>query len=365
METNRLENSRVDSSRRELNPATRSIKPVAERMVLDTTIRVTTPEYTSFQYQIAGPFRRVIAYVLDVLLTSAGFGALLILGSLAVTFLLGPLAAQFGLSSLLTSIIEMLASLALIGWFITYWFYGAIMETYFNGQTLGKRWTAMRVLSTNGHSIDGVQATLRNFFRLLDLAPTVPLNVLLFSDQPMAAVPTCLFGLIMMTISPKYQRIGDLVAGTVVVSEVTNQQPELIAFTDERVPNLAELIPASYVVSPTMAKAIADFADQRRYLPLQRASEIASHLAKPLIEKFGLLPDTDHDLFICALYYKTFVNAQAENDEATGAPLALPASTGSPSLSTEATLAATDSSSTPQASLASVPSQSSNQGISE
>ncbi len=324
METNRLANSRSGTSSRVSETADLPIEPTVERAVLDTTIRVTTPEYISFQYQIAGPFRRIIAYFFDVLVTVLGFGILILLVSLLIAYLIAPLAAQLGMTAILNSLVGMSVGLALIGWFITYWFYGAIMETYFNGQTLGKRWTKMRVLSTNGHSIDGVQATLRNFFRLLDLAPTVPLNVLLLSEQPMAAVPTCLFGLIMMTVSPKFQRIGDLVAGTVVVSEVINQQPELIAFTDDRVPNLAELIPASYVVSPSMGKAIADFADQRRYLPLQRGAEIASHLAKPLFEKFGLLPDTDHDLFICALYYKTFVNPQLSDDEPGDRSLAKP-----------------------------------------
>ena len=78
-----------------------------------------------------------------------------------------------------------------------------------------------------------------------------------------------------------------------------------------------------------MARAIAEYCDQRRILPFPRASEIAGHLARPLIEKFGLLPDTDHDLFICALYYKTFANLQ-NGDELEMLPAAgpvLPANT--------------------------------------
>ncbi len=44
------------------------------------------------------------------------------------------------------------------------------------------------------------------------------------------------------------------------------------------------------------------------------SAEIANYLAKPLIEKFGILPDTDPDLFLCALYYKTFVASQAPDE---------------------------------------------------
>ena len=59
--------------------------------------------------------------------------------------------------------------LVLVGFFVVYWFYGAYMETRVNGQALGKRLCGIRVISVDGHAIDGVQATLRNFFRFLDI----------------------------------------------------------------------------------------------------------------------------------------------------------------------------------------------------
>lgn len=283
----------------------------APQRVLDTTLRVTTPENISFQYQLAGPFRRVLAYFLDILVSVVGYIVCAVAIYLLIVFAIMPLAAAIGGAAFVEAALGMLTGFVLIGFFLVFWFYGAVMETYFNGQTLGKRWTQLRVLSANGHSIDGVQATLRNFFRWLDIAPIVAIATLLQIDGPAAGnIPTCLFGLIIMTISSKYQRVGDLVAGTVVISETTRPQPHLAIFTDERVEGLAELIPSSYVVPPSMARAIAEYSDRRRFLPFQRASEIAGHLARPLIEKFGLLPDTDHDLFICALYYKTFANLQ-------------------------------------------------------
>ena len=47
------------------------------------------------------------------------------------------------------------------------------METYYNGRTFGKMTAGLRVISTDGQAIDGVQATLRNFFRWIDLMPVV------------------------------------------------------------------------------------------------------------------------------------------------------------------------------------------------
>ena len=52
-----------------------------------------------------------------------------------------------------------------------------------------------------------------------------------------------------MTLTRKFQRLGDLVANTVVVNEDKGIQPQLATFEDERVPRLAEEIPTSFVVS--------------------------------------------------------------------------------------------------------------------
>ncbi len=295
----------------EIPPSASQTSRQAPRTVLDSMLRVTTPENISFQYQLAGPFRRVLAYILDIFVSVIGYIACAIGIYLLTTFAVLPLATSLGGGSVVETIMGVLTGFLLIGFFIVFWFYGAVMETYYNGQTLGKRWTQLRVLSADGHSIDGVQATLRNFFRWLDIAPIVAIaTIFQLEGQVGGSLPTCLFGLIMMTVSTKYQRVGDLVAGTVVISETSKRQPDLAVFTDERVQSLAELIPNSLNVPPSMAKAIADYADRRRYLPFQRASEIAGHVARPLIEKLGLLPDTDHDLFICALYYKTFSSWQ-------------------------------------------------------
>lgn len=291
-----------------------------ENRVLDTTMDVTTPENISFHYQIAGPFRRIFAYLIDIALSLGTYFAFVLLIYLLFAFALFPLAARFGGMPILITLGGMLTGLISVGYFIVFWFYGAYMETYYNGQTLGKRFTKMRAMSTDGHSIDGVQATLRNFFRLLDIMPMVPLSALFLIDAPpTVGIPTCLFGLVTMALSRRYQRVGDLVANTVVVNEELKQLPNLATFLDDRVPKLAEVIPTSYVVPASMARAIADYVDQRKFLPFQRASEIASYLAAPLLDQFSIAADTDHDLFLCAMYYKTFVSSQV--DEGSDIPM--------------------------------------------
>jgi hypothetical protein len=56
-----------------------------------------------------------------------------------------------------------------------------------------------------------------------------------------------------------------------------------------------------------MARALAAYVPRRRAFSWQRRQEIAAYLGVPLRESFGLPPDTDLDLLLCAAYHRTFV----------------------------------------------------------
>ena len=111
-------------------------------------------------------------------------------------------------------------------------------------------------------------------------------------------------------VSKKFQRVGDLVAGTIVVTEDTKWAHGLAKFEDPRVAELSELIPDGYSVSSSLAKSLALYVDRRRVLAPPRVAEIAGYLAKPLLEQFELPADTNADLLLCSLYYKTFMSHQ-------------------------------------------------------
>lgn len=287
-------------------PATRKTG-IAYNQV-DNSYRLTTPENISFEYQLAGPFRRVFPYFLDLCIILVAYLVLMFLYWL-FAFLVGILFAFMGIYEVTEFIVAIGAAMGPVLAFLVYWFYGAYMETYYNGRTFGKMVANLRVISTDGHAIDGVQATLRNFFRGIDLMPMVPIGGLLeISDlPPQFGLPTAVFGLIAMSISPKFQRLGDLVAGTMVVNEDSSQDPHVQTFADSRVPQLAEIIPSSFYVSNSLSKAVAAYAERREQLGIARSGEIAAKLAGTLCQEFGLPHDTDPDLLICSLYYKIFV----------------------------------------------------------
>ena len=298
------------------NPATTdgALNPLMlpRRATVDNQLLVATPENIAFQYQVAGPFRRVVAFVLDIIISQVAYWVFALGVLMLFTFLLLPLAGGPGVNWA-TSLLGILSGMVLIGAFVVFWFYGAVTEAYFNGQTFGKMLTNLRVLCTDGNAINGTQATLRNFFRLLDAWPAIPLGFLVGVQELDAIfIPTFMLGLVMMTVSPKYQRMGDLVAGTIVVNEEKKWTHGLAKFEDPRVAQLADLLPADFEVSSSLAYSLADFVDRRQFLSQPRVAEIAAHLGPLLIRRFGLPHDTNYDLLLCALYYKTFVADQLD-----------------------------------------------------
>jgi len=184
--------------------------------------------------------------------------------------------------------------LLMVTFFVIDWFYGVLFETFMNGQTPGKYILGLRVLSDNGRPIDGMQAALRNLIRVADMFFAV--------------------GLIATLFNTKYKRLGDLVAGTIVVVEERQWLTGVAKLDDPRAIQLAAYLPPNFVVSRTMATTLATYVERRRYFTPPRRREVARHLAEPLLERFGLPADTSYDLLLCALYYRTFIADRGQDE---------------------------------------------------
>ncbi len=288
-------------------------RPISQYQQLDTTVRVETPEKIAFQYQVIGPFRRLMAYALDLLIVGLAFLGCCV--TIIVMFILLAWAMPWISGDFFKELISSSFGLLAIIAAVSFWFYGAVCETLRNGQTLGKQITHMRVISTDGSAIDGVQAMVRNLFRFLDIMPFIPTTIFFVFDfyEDAWGIPLFLAGLICMVASPRFQRIGDLVAGTMVVLVERDWAPELASFTDPRVEKLAEMIPNDFVVTPALAKALAAFVEATPRLGPAHSYEIAFQLAKPLMQKFGFPADIDPTLMLNALYFKTFSQFNTED----------------------------------------------------
>ena len=285
---------------------------MAAAQPLDTTIGVVTPENIAFEYQLAGPFRRLPAYLIDFAIR---WGVIVLIGMLLLFFggLMSVAAASF--------FAPLSMALILIAVFVISWFYGTIGEAYFNGRTIGKWMCGIRVIEVDGRPVSPRAALLRNLLRIADLGPVAALHTW-DPDIPLAfVIPTGVIGLVTMISTERMQRLGDLAAGTMVVVDERKWQLPIAKVDDARVPALASYIPGDYLITRKMARTLATYVERRHYLTPQRRREVARHLTDLLIERFEFRRDIDPDLLLYSLYYKTFL-AESQTDPPDLGPLA-------------------------------------------
>jgi uncharacterized membrane protein SpoIIM required for sporulation/uncharacterized RDD family membrane protein YckC len=163
---------------------------------LDATVDVETPEHVSFSYTLAGIGSRSLAAFLDHVIMFILFIGVIMLLSIVqdVSFaraLMGSASGAWGLAILI------------IVWFVLQWGYFVICEWAYDGQTPAKRWLGLRVVQDGGYSVTFATSAVRNLARFIDLQPVY-----------MYAV-----GIVSVVVTKSGKRIGDLLAGTIVVRE--------------------------------------------------------------------------------------------------------------------------------------------------
>jgi len=99
--------------------------------------------------------------------------------------------------------------------FAIYTGYFVIFETIWNGQTPGKRMFRLRVIREDGRPIRFYEALMRNLLRTA------------LDSMPVVGVPLYSVGIVAIFLSPRSKRVGDYVAGTVVVRESEARAPTL------------------------------------------------------------------------------------------------------------------------------------------
>lgn len=262
----------------------------SETVQFDTGVDIITPENIAFRYRLAGPFRRIWAYLIDILIRGVIYYAL---RYVLVAFMIVGLAGV-GIGTILIII------------FVLEWFCGGIFEALWNGQTPGKRLMHIRVITVEGQPIHGWQAMLRNFLRAIDCMP-------LFFYQ---------LGLWTAATNDRFQRLGDIASGTMVVVEEPQRHFGVAKITEPEAIRLAGLLPAGFKPSRSLARALSTYVQRRQVFAWRRRAEIAMHLAEPLRIKFDLPPGTSHDMLLCALYLRTYL-ADRPDEEAPQNPFAI------------------------------------------
>jgi uncharacterized membrane protein SpoIIM required for sporulation/uncharacterized RDD family membrane protein YckC len=174
-------------------PATRRADDFTQK------VEVETPELVVLSYTIAGIGSRVYAGFIDLLISFA-----LLLGIGLATAILQ---ARFG--PVVTSASAWGRAVLVLAGFAVFWGYFVVCEWLFDGQTIGKRQLGLRVVRDGGYSIGFASAAARNIMRAIDMQPGI----------------LYLFGITSAVLSKTGKRLGDMVAGTVVIQERLVESP--------------------------------------------------------------------------------------------------------------------------------------------
>jgi uncharacterized RDD family membrane protein YckC len=162
---------------------------------------IETPERVPLHFALASIGNRFLACAVDHAIQ------LLTIGIIAVAF--SVVADYSSLGDQLSEAPKWVYAIGIVILFLIISGYFTFFEWLWNGQTPGKRWLKLRVIREDGRPITFFEAAVRNLLRSFDMMPT----------------PFYSIGLISVFASSKDQRVGDMVAGSVVVREREAEAP--------------------------------------------------------------------------------------------------------------------------------------------
>lgn len=157
-------------------------------------MEVKTPEYVSLQFRLAGLGSRAAAFIIDQMF-------LMLVNILCIIIAYFVVKGMYSLPFFLIDSSVPIAITVIILFIINGGYFFAC-EFFTGGRTLGKKMVGIRVIQDNGHSITLLSSFIRNLLRIIDSLPT-----------------GYFVGILMIFFHPKHKRLGDLVAGTIVVHE--------------------------------------------------------------------------------------------------------------------------------------------------
>ncbi|MDB4888021.1 MAG: protein of unknown function transrane, partial [Gemmatimonadetes bacterium] len=159
----------------------------------EQTVDIETPELVVLSYSIAGIGSRVLAALTDLVICLVALAALL--SGFAMLSTRGTSMGR-GDASWALALLILLA-------FALFWGYYVLFEGLMDGQTPGKRIHRLRVVRDEGYSVTFGISAARNLVRIIDMQPGF----------------FYLVGIASVMFTKNGRRLGDLVAGTIVVRE--------------------------------------------------------------------------------------------------------------------------------------------------
>ncbi len=240
---------------------------------LEQGVAVDGAENTGLTLALAGMGNRMLAFLLDSLITSLLSIAVVVLFSLV------------GLLSGSETAIYYIYALLLLALFVIHWGYFITFELIWHGQTPGKRLLRIKVVREDGRPVNFTASFLRNILRTVDVLPG-----------------GYALGLIMIFVNAREKRIGDIVGGTMVVKEPVAAFPARQVRSSSlaalpRGDNL-ELVRLSRHLTTEEMELIGDYLQRRHSLEQETRVRLGEKLAEKLARRLNIDQPDDADKFL-------------------------------------------------------------------
>jgi uncharacterized RDD family membrane protein YckC len=226
------------------------IVAISDKLIIDT------PEQVHLEFTLAGIGSRFLALFVDTLIQGIFYIVVWLVG-LFVTA-----GALFRSESAWT------AGITVLVLFCVYWGYFATFEALWKGQTPGKRYAGIRVIKDSGRPIKPFEAVARNLLRIVDQIPGIYVVGI-----------TCMF------FSKQNRRLGDYVAGTVVVHE--SSPLDIQPFFNTKEKGDLVIYQAARLTIPEI-ELIEAFLLRRLDIPMEIRRQNAARIAEKIEIRLGI-----------------------------------------------------------------------------
>jgi uncharacterized RDD family membrane protein YckC len=233
-------------------------------------LQIDTPEQISLELPLAGIGSRFLGLAIDTLLQFL----LYVIGAFALAF-----AAAVGISRYVRWIhipVNWIPAVVILFAFCVYWGYFAFFEIIWKGQTPGKRVAKIRVIKESGRPINAYEAIARNLLRAIDGLPG------------MYGV-----GIVCMMMNRQNRRLGDYVAGTVVVHD---KRADEVKLEWNPATEAAASNPQLALIGPEELVLIETYLHRRSEMDLVLRDQVAYKIVTRITEKTGLQREPNQSL---------------------------------------------------------------------
>ena len=202
--------------------------------MLDTRYRVEIPGGIHLEAQVVGPIPRIFAFAIDLIIR-------------------GVILAVLSIASIPLGIGGVGGGFFLIILFVIEWLYPVLFELLARGQTPGKKLLGIAVVNDDLSPVTLGTSLIRNLLRTVDFLPLFYLA-----------------GIVTMLTNRRFQRLGDLAAGTLVISISKSAQTAAVE-------DILPLAPTTQL-SRSEQTSIVEFLQRSSQLSQPRQQELAAIL---------------------------------------------------------------------------------------